>query len=120
MPARRCARAAVPPETPRRRRPASRSGSAAAPFLASSLRDTVSNAAGVGLRRSWSTTAAAVLDEIGLADAGLRQHEMDIVRRFEIAGDGSSDGAGLFIARQQQERRRAAVALDPDGIEARL
>ena len=43
---------------------------------------------------------------------------MHVIGRRHVAGDCRRDGAHLFIARQQQEGRRAAVALDADRIEA--
>ena len=54
------------------------------------------------------------------ADAGFRQHEPHVVGRRHVAGDRGGDGADLFIAGQQQEGRRAAIALDADRVEAGL
>ena len=55
-----------------------------------------------------------------LADAGLGQHQLHVVGRRQVAGDRRDDRADLLVAGQQQEGRRAAVALDADGVEARL
>ena len=43
---------------------------------------------------------------------------MHVVGRRHVAGDRGGDGAHLFIAREQQEGRRAAIALDADRVEA--
>ena len=54
------------------------------------------------------------------ADAGFRKHEPHIVGRRQVARDCRGDRADLLIAGEQQEGRRAAIALDADRIEAGL
>ena len=54
------------------------------------------------------------------ADAGLRQHELRHRRRRRVAGDRRRDRARLLVAGEQQEGRRAPVALHADRVEARL
>ena len=58
--------------------------------------------------------------KVGRAHARLRQDEVDVVRCGDVAGDGRHDRADLLVAGQHQEGRRPPVALDADGVEARL
>ena len=52
------------------------------------------------------------------ADAGLGQHELDAARALPVAGERGDDRADLLVAGEQQERRRAAVALHADHVDA--
>ena len=54
------------------------------------------------------------------ADAGLGKHQANIVGSGEVAVDRGDHRADLFVAGGEKEGRRAAVALDADGVEARL
>ena len=54
------------------------------------------------------------------ANAGFRKHEPHVVSGRHVAGDRGGDGADLLVAGEQQEGRRAAIALDADRVEARL
>src|SRR5689334_23050071 len=77
-------------------------------LLACNFCHLVSDTAGVGRRgrRSAAAAGAPVLHKVVLAYAGLGKHELDVIGRFEIARDRGGDGAGLLIARQQEEGRR--------------
>ena len=78
-------------------------------------------AALLGAPQQPPASASAVLSvEVGGADAGLGQVELDVAGGVPVAGQGGDDGAGLLVAGGEQERRRAAVALHADGVEARL
>ena len=56
-----------------------------------------------------------LLEELGVP------YEIRPVSIFRpMTGEGSGDRADLFIARQQQEGWRAAIALDADGVEPGL
>ena len=55
-----------------------------------------------------------------VADAGLGQHELDAPRALPVAGERGDDRADLLVAGAQQERRRAAVALHADHVDARV
>ena len=54
------------------------------------------------------------------ADARLGQDEPDIVGGLQIAGDRCRHRAGLLVSGQQEEGRRAAIALDADRVKAGL
>ena len=54
------------------------------------------------------------------ANARLRQHQLDPLGRFLVAGDVGNDRAHLLIAGHHQERRRAAVGLHAGEVEAGL
>ena len=70
-------------------------------------------------RRSSRCASVHYLDW-RLADAGLRQDQLHAFGGREVAGDRCRDRPRLLIAGEQQEGRRAAVALDADRVEARL
>ena len=59
-------------------------------------------------------------NSLGRADAGFRKHEPQIVGRRHIPRDCRSDRADLLIAGEEQEGRRAPIALDAHRIEAGL
>ena len=100
-------------------------GAASAAGLALGLGLGVRDAAGVDLGRGGTAAASrgcrrTVDGKVGRAHARLRQDEVDVVRRRKVSGDGRHDRADLLVAGQHQEGRRAAIALDPDRVEARL
>ena len=93
-------------------------GAAAARF-AGRLRRFVRDAAAAPIPRAGPPQHPLRLRRAG-ADAGLRQHQLHVVGGLDVAGDGRGDRARLLVAGQQQEGRRAAIALDADRVEARL
>src|SRR5690242_10642088 len=82
-------------------------------------------AAGLARRRAGATdrdgdgqrlgaaaaTGPGCLPAVERADTRLGQHELDAARRLPIAGDRAHDRSRLLVAGEQEERRRAAVAL---------
>lgn len=62
----------------------------------------------------------AKIGAYGAADPGFGQVEFHAVRRFDVASESRHHGPHLLEAGGHEERRRSAVALDADGVEARL
>ena len=54
------------------------------------------------------------------ANAGFRQHQLDPLGRFLVAGDVGHDRAHLLVAGHHQKRRRAAIGLHAGEVEAGL
>src|SRR5699024_12524638 len=48
--------------------------------------------------------------QVGGANPGLRQYQVDIVGGLLVAGQGGGDGADLLVAGGHQKRRGSAVA----------
>src|SRR4029077_18156743 len=55
-----------------------------------------------------------------VADAGLRQHQVDTVRSLEVTVEGGDYRPHLLEAGHREEGRRAAVGLHPDQVEVLL
>src|SRR5699024_2552898 len=55
--------------------------------------------------------------QVGGANPGLRQYQVDIVGGLLVAGQGGGDGADLLIAGGHQKRRGSAVAFHANNIE---
>ena len=116
-----------------RRRKSSRGGAAHAatpqphPDLPSSFATTsatqqASTSAGAGppQQPARSSTAWVDGDSLRRADAGFGKHQPQIIGCRHIARDCRGDGANLLIAGEEQEGRRAPIALDAHRIEAGL
>src|SRR5699024_12173592 len=58
--------------------------------------------------------------QVGGANPGLRQYQVDIVGGVLVAGQGGGDGADLLIAGGHQKHRGSAVAFHPNDIELGL
>ena len=69
-------------------------------------------------RSTPRAAAASAGAALRAADAGLGQHELDAARGLPVAGERGDDRADLLVAGAQQERRRAAVALHADHVDA--
>src|SRR5699024_6423804 len=55
--------------------------------------------------------------QVGGANPGLRQYQVDIVGGLLVAGQGGGDGADLLVAGGHQKRRGSAVAFHANNIE---
>src|SRR5689334_8132455 len=69
-------------------------------------------------RRGTATACACCRCSRGRADAGLRQHQFDALGRLAVAGNVGRDRAYLFVAREHQEGRRAAIRLHARKVES--
>ena len=51
--------------------------------------------------------------DVGAAHTGRGQHEFDLARRVQVAGEPGADGSHLLVPGRQEEGRRSPVALHP-------
>ena len=88
-------------------------------FATASATQQASTLAGAGPPQQPAAASSAMTGRVGQTPVS-GKHQPHIVGRRHIARDCRGDRADLLIAGEEQEGRRAAIALDADRIEAGL